>query len=59
MIDDLKEDSNKWINEIRKSGQDKDKKFSNKDEELHKEIEILEKNPEMLEIKSLIKEKTQ
>jgi hypothetical protein len=43
-INDLKENSNKHTNEVRKSIQDQDKKVSHMDKKFNKEIEILEKN---------------
>jgi DNA-binding ferritin-like protein len=41
MISDLKEDSNKQINEVRKSIQDLNKKVSNVEEKFSKEMEIM------------------
>jgi hypothetical protein len=43
MIRDLKENSNKQINEVRKSIQDLDKKVSNMEEKFSKEMEIMKK----------------
>jgi hypothetical protein len=43
MISDLKEDSNKQINEVRKSIQNLDEKIPNRDEKFSKEIEIWRK----------------
>jgi hypothetical protein len=43
VIDDLKGNTDKQLNEVRKSIQDLDEKFSNMDEKFSKEIEILEK----------------
>jgi hypothetical protein len=43
VINDFKEDSNKPINEVRKSIQDVVKKVSNMDKKFRKEIEILKK----------------
>jgi hypothetical protein len=54
MITDLKEDTNKQINEIRKPIQNLDKKFSNIEEKFHKKMEIIKnKQVEMLEIKKI------
>jgi DNA-binding ferritin-like protein len=44
MINDLKEDSKKQINEVRKSSQDLDKKVSNMEEKFIKEMEIMKKS---------------
>jgi hypothetical protein len=44
MISDLKEDSNKHGNEVRISVQDLDKKSSNLEEKLSKEIQIMNNN---------------
>jgi hypothetical protein len=43
MISDLKQDSNKKINKVRKSIQDLDKKLSNMNEKFSKEMEIMKK----------------
>jgi hypothetical protein len=43
MISDLKEDSAKQINEIRKSIQDLDKKVSNMEEKFSNKVEIIKK----------------
>jgi hypothetical protein len=43
MITDLKEDSNKQIDETRKSIQDLDKKVSNMEEKFSNEMEIMKK----------------
>jgi hypothetical protein len=43
LINDLKEDLNKQINEVKKSIQDVDKKVSNMDKKFSKETEITEK----------------
>jgi hypothetical protein len=53
VINNLKEDSNKQIDEVR--NQHSDKKVSNMGENFNKDIEILEKNQtKMLEMKSSI-----
>jgi hypothetical protein len=58
MLDDLKEDSSKQKNEIKKSIQDLgkkfnlDTKFNHLDEKLSKEMGILKKQMEILEMKS-------
>jgi peptidoglycan hydrolase CwlO-like protein len=44
MISDLKEDSNKEINEVRKSIQNLDKKVSNIEKKFNKEMEIIKSN---------------
>jgi hypothetical protein len=46
MINDLKEDSNKQVNEVRKSTQDLYKKVSNINEKFRKEIETVKKEEE-------------
>jgi hypothetical protein len=52
MIRDLKEDTNKHKDEIRKSIQDLDKKVSIMEEKFNKEMEIMKNNQvEMLRIK--------
>jgi hypothetical protein len=45
MIRDLKEDSNKQINEFRKSIQDLDKKVTIMEEKFHKKMENMKKQP--------------
>jgi predicted nucleic acid-binding Zn-ribbon protein len=55
MISDLKEDSAKQINEIRKSIQDLDKKVSNIEEKFSKEMKTMKNNQvEILEMKTSI-----
>jgi hypothetical protein len=55
MIRDLKEDSNKQINKVKKPIQDLDKKVSTMEEKFNKEMEIMKKNQvQMLEIKASI-----
>jgi uncharacterized protein Yka (UPF0111/DUF47 family) len=45
MINDLKEDSNEQINEIRKSIQDLEKKVNNMEGKFNKEIKTMKKKP--------------
>jgi hypothetical protein len=53
MIRDLKEDSNKQLNKVRKSIQDIDKKASNMEEKFSKEMVIMKNSQvEMLEMKT-------
>jgi predicted nucleic acid-binding Zn-ribbon protein len=52
MVNDLKEDSNKQINELKISIQDLEKKVSNMQEKFSKEMEIMKKKVEMLEMKT-------
>jgi predicted nucleic acid-binding Zn-ribbon protein len=55
MIRDLKEHSNKQINEVRKSIQDLYKKVSTIEEKFNHKMEIMKKNQiEILEIKTLM-----
>jgi hypothetical protein len=56
LIDDLKEDSNTHMSDIRKSIQDLDEKFIELDEKFSKKIEILggKKLMEILEMKNSI-----
>jgi hypothetical protein len=52
MIRDIKEDSNKQINEIRKSVQDLDKTVNNMEEKFSREMEIVKNN--QVEMKTLM-----
>jgi thiaminase len=55
VINDIKEDSNKQINEVKKTIQDLDKKGNNMEEKFSKEMEITkEKQVEILEMKTSI-----
>jgi hypothetical protein len=55
IISDLKENSHKQINEVRKSIQDPDQKVSIKEEKFNKEMEIMKNNQvELLEMKTSI-----
>jgi hypothetical protein len=51
----LKEETNKQINEVRKSIQNQDKKVNNREGKFNKEMEIMNNNQvEILEMKTLI-----
>jgi molybdopterin converting factor small subunit len=57
MFSDLKEESNKQVNEDKKLIQDLDKKVSNMEKKFSKEIEVMKNNKvEMLEKKMSIKQ---